>query len=280
MSVIVYYATSNARSKIIANAMFRGIRLTDPAVQMLPSTKYKAPTARVVLFYGFADGLRKIFDDYRADPNRSVIYIDLGYWGRRKKTRFDGFHKLSLDDRHPTGYFQRVPHADDRFRMSRIQIKPWRKDGKHILVIGMSAKGALAEGFYPEQWERKTVAQLLGMTDRPIIYRPKPNWPGSKPIPGAGFQRELPIESALRDAWCVVTHHSNVAVEAILAGVPAICPYGVASIMAGHSLDQIHNPPMPDGREQWAADLAYTQFSLAEIQSGAAWRHLRREKLV
>ncbi len=77
-----------------------------------------------------------------------------------------------------------------------------------------------------------------------------------------------------------MTHHSNVAVEAIMNGIPAICPIGVASVMAGHDLSQIEAPPMPEGREQWAADIAYCQWSLAEMQSGAAWRHLRREKLV
>ena len=278
--VIVYFAPGNARSQLVGQAMLRGIRNFDPTVQLISSQRYRGPNSRIAVFYGLSDGLRQVFDDYRQDERRKAIYVDLGYWGRRKKTRFDGYHKISIDSRHPTGYFQTVEHPADRFRSHSIQIKPWREDGRHILVIGMSGKGALAEGFVPEQWERRTVMQLRELTKRPIVYRPKPNWIGAKPIMGAAFQRESPIEHALADAWAVVCHHSNVAVEAILAGVPAICPLGVASVMAGHRLEQIDAPPMPEGREQWASDIAYCQWTMAEMQSGAAWRHLRKEGLV
>jgi hypothetical protein len=69
-----------------------------------------------------------------------------------------------------------------------------------------------------------------------------------------------------------VTWTSNVAVEAIVAGVPAfVSRYSAAAPMAG-MLDtlehRIETPPMPDGREGWAASLAYGQFTLAEIASG------------
>jgi hypothetical protein len=262
--------------------MAAGARRCGLPVDLKASTTYrKGQPARhqVALFYGLAHGLRDVLADFRA-TGRKAIYIDLGYWGRRKRTRFDGYHKLVLNDRHPTAYFQRVPKSPERFIAHGVPILPWREEGDHILVVGMSAKAAAAEGLVAESWERQTIAQLRQLTKRPIIYRPKPNWDGSRPIEGARYEREQPLEEALRGAHAVVARHSNVAVDALLAGIPCICPHGVASVLSGHDLSQIETPPMPAGREQWAADLAHVQWSIAEMESGAAWSYLIREGLV
>ena len=37
---------------------------------------------------------------------------------------------------------------------------------------------------------------------------------------------------ALRNCHAVCTHHSNVAVDALMAGIPVYSPYGVASVLA------------------------------------------------
>lgn len=280
MKIAVYFAPGNARSVIIGKAMAAGMKLppTDH-VQLLSSRTYRRPEHDVAIFYGLADGLRMAFNEYPM-WGRKAIYIDLGYWGRKKKSRFDGYHKLVLNNRHPTDYFQRIKHDNSRFASLGVEIHPWRKSGRHIIVVGMSGKGALAEGFQPHQWERETIARLRKITDRPIVFRPKPSYVEAKPIPGTTWMQREPIEEVLRNAHAVVTHHSNFAVEAILAGIPAICPIGVASVMGGRDLSEIENPPMPDGRGQWAADIAWTQWSIGEMQSGAAWRYLRSDGLV
>lgn len=278
MKIAIYFSRTNERSRIIATALNRGLTRWD-RVEMMRSREYNGrPTHDLAIHYGFADGLRQIFNDYR-DAGRHAVYVDLGYWHRRKRTRFDGYHKLSLNDRHPTAYFQRKRHSHDRFKALGIEIQPWRKAGRHILVIGMSGKGALTEGYRPQQWERETIAELRRHTDRPIIYRPKPNWLGASPIPHAQFQRGVELSDALRDCHAVVCHHSNVAVEAMIAGIPAICPIGVASALAGHDLTQIESPPMAAGRHQWAADIAYTQWTVQELADGIAWEHFRSEVL-
>lgn len=231
------------------------------------------------IFYGLAGGLAKVLQDYR-EAGRKAFYIDLGYWGRRIRSRWDGYHKLALNSRHPTDYFQRVPKGPERFAQFQLTVKPWRTAGRHIVVCGMSAKAAAAEGFLPHQWETDTIAELRLHTDRPIIYRPKPNWDDAKPIPGATFGKGPPLEYHLKNCHALVAHHSNAAIDALLGGVPCICPDGAASVLSGHTLDQIENPPMPDGREQFAYDLAWTQWSVAEMESGDAYRYLLSEGLL
>lgn len=231
------------------------------------------------IFYGLAGGCGKILSDYRAAGKRA-IYIDLGYWGRRNRTRWDGYHKLALNSRHPTDYFQRIPKGPERFSEFGLTISPWRKSGRHILLVGMSAKAAHAEGFEPEQWERETIARLRQLTDRPIVYRPKPNWRDARPLEGTQFGQGAALADALVDCHAVVAHHSNAAIDALLAGIPCICPEGAASVLSGHQLEQIENPPMPDGREQWACDLAWTQWTVEEMEAGLAYRYLVTEGLL
>lgn len=278
-SLIVYFAPSNHRSTLVGKALAAGIRARGGTVELKPSTSYRGtPTHDAAIFYGLAQGCRQIFEDYRA--KRRALYVDLGYWGRRKRTRWDGYHKIVLNSRHPTAYFQQHEHSADRFLSFGVPIQPWREDGRHILVVGMSAKAAYAEGLKPEEWERDTIARLAQLTKRPLVYRPKPNWPEAKKIAGASFERDQSLPEAFRECHAVVARHSNVAVDALLQGVPCICPHGAASVLSGHDLTQIESPPTPEGRLQWAADLAWTQWSLEEMQSGAAYRYLLAEELI
>lgn len=236
----------------------------------------------IAVFYGLEGQLPLIFSDYVAS-GRWAVYVDLGYWGRREGGRWSGYHKVVVNARHPSAYFRAPQH--DRKRISRFRgllAQPWTESGNHILLAGMGDKGALAEGFAPEEWERGAIERIRKVTDRPILYRPKPSWKTARPIPGTLWSdpQQRVIEQELQNCWAVVTHHSNVAVDALVAGIPTFCWDGVAAGLSSQSFDEIERPLFPDGRDAWMADLAYTQWSVEEIAAGACWSHLRSEGLI
>jgi len=144
----------------------------------------------------------------------------------------------------------------------------------------MSAKAAMAEELRPGHWEAKTIARLKRLTDRPIVFRPKPNCRAARPIAGSTFAPTQPLDDALRDCHAVVTHHSNVAVDALLAGVPVFCESGVASVLGCADINAIEQPIMPAGRAQWAADLAWCQWNVQEMRDGLAYKYLLSEGLI
>ncbi len=260
--------------------MAEGIRKCGVEPLLRASTTYRGvPNTDVAIFYGLALGCARILSDWRG-AGKKAIYIDLGYWTRRIRSRHDGFHKLVVNDRHPTEYLMARPHTSQRFEQHGVPILPWRKEGRHILVAGMSAKAAAAEGLRANSWEQQTIRRLRALTKRPIVYRPKPNWKAARAIEGSAFDRATPIEGLLRDCHAVVTHHSNVAVEALLAGVPVFCDKGVASLLGSKGLASIEQPLMPEGREQWAHNLAWTQWSVDEMKQGLAFRYLLRDGLI
>lgn len=278
--IAVFFAPGNHRSQVIAKAMAEGIRACGDEPVIKTSTSYRGmPPTQVAIFYGLALGLARVKSDYERS-GRTAVYCDLGYWTRRISSRHDGYHKVAVNDRHPTAYMMGKAHGPERFQRHGITIQPWREEGRHILVAGMSGKAAIAEQLRPNQWEEQTIARLRHLTKRPIIYRPKPSWKGAKRIPGVPFEPEMRLSDALKDCHAVVTHHSNVAVDALLAGVPVFCEKGAASLLSGLDLTGIERPRMPTGREQWAANLAWCQWSVAEMAEGLAYRYLIDDGLI
>jgi hypothetical protein len=68
----------------------------------------------------------------------------------------------------------------------------------------------------------------------------------------------------------VVTHSSKVAVDAVIAGVPAIVePSNPAAPVCSTRLEDIETPLMPS-RAKWWASLMAQQFTLDEMRRGFA----------
>jgi hypothetical protein len=277
----------------IGPSLANGVKAVGDKVTVLDSRDYRGPFSDVLLFYGF-DGSRntaiyKAYCDYKREGKRCV-YVDLGYFRQRAALgRYGDYHRFTVSGpdigyrRHPTAYFQRVKHPADR--ISQFQIRLDRcKPGKHILLCGMSQKCAEFEGFKFEQWERDAVSKIKQVTDRPIHYRPKPNkYNQYSPIPGTVFAPPVQgIGQALRGAWATVSHHSNAGIDGICQGIPAFCAEGVCSPVGNLELSRMEDPHLPtdDERRQWLADVAYTQWNRAEMDSGAYWKHLKDEGLV
>jgi hypothetical protein len=279
VDVAVYRKRGRGRSEVVCAAMYQGIASCGERVRLLDEETYSEPDAQVAVFYGLAGNLQGIFADYR-HAGRTAVYVDLGYWGRSQGGKLAGYHKISVNDRHPTRYFQNRRHSNDRVRMFRLEIEKWHS-GTAVLVAGMGAKSAEVEGIDPESWERAAIKQIQKFTDRRIIYRPKPSWREARPIGGTIYStRHESLCTVLDQCHAVVTHHSNVAIDGLLAGVPAFCWNGVAKPMSKQNLASIHEPLYPEGREQWAADIAYCQWSVSEMSMGMPWRHLKDEGLV
>lgn len=282
MTTVIYQIREHHRSAITCRAMLDGVHAAGGAATVKFEDTWRGEIDESIVFYGLDGNTPAIFEQHIA-AGKTAIYIDLGYWGRREGGRFSGFHKLVRNARHPTAYFERAHKTPGRFARFDIEVAPWqkKKPGAVILLAGMGDKGAAAEGYKPEEWERLAIAEIQKHTDRPILYRPKPSWKEARPITGVGFSppsRDVALE--LQFCHAVVTHHSNVAVDALVAGVPVVGLCGGVAQRFSSPIAQIETPARPDGREQWCADLAWCQWNVAEMRNGRAWRYLIDEGLI
>lgn len=276
---ICYQLTGHGRSTTICTAMAAGIKACGDRVTITPASSYREPAHDVAVFYGMAGGLREVMADY-VKAGKQAVYVDLGYWGREEGGRRSGYHKVTVNARHPTAYLHQREHSMARFERFRLDILPWHR-GKHILLAGFSAKHAIFDGYEPHAWERKVVAALRLHTDRPIVYRPKPSDRAAHPLAGVLYSApSQSLREVLANAHAVVTHHSNVGVDGLLAGVPVFTQEGAALTMGLSDWAQIEQPVYPDGRAWWAADVAHCQFSVAEMAAGVPWRHFKEEGLI
>lgn len=210
--------------------------------------------------------------------HKRFVYVDLGWWGRKpKRDELNGYHKVVVNGREPTDYFDRAS-LPDRFDRFGLELKPWRKGGDHILLAGMSEKSSGTRGFRPLEWEMNAIDKIKRVTDTPIVYRPKPSWKNAKPIDGTVFSPPTqPLSEVLENCAGVVTLHSNVAVDALIAGVPVLAEQGVASLLSVWSIERLLGEQKQDRRQQLMDDVAYCQWTPTEMASGECWEHLVRE---
>ena len=152
-----------------------------------------------------------------------------------------------------------LDRPDDRLMKFGVHIAPWRPAGEAIIVCPPTDYFAAFHGC--EGWLGDTIQALRMHTDRPIIIRGKPRQAGDQP----------PIEGDFERAHLVVTHSSNVAIEALLYGVPVlVAPTSAAAPVGITDPANVEAPVRPE-RHIWASALAYQQFDIDEMRSGNAW---------
>lgn len=164
----------------------------------------------------------------------------------------------------------------ERFEAFGLELKPWRKDGDHILITTQSELFYRARlGTTRAAWSRQVVERLRQHTGREIVICDKP---AAKDI-GSRQPHADCFEALLDKAWALITHSSSTAVKAILDGVPVFSlASSMVSCMGLHDLSRIEEPIYPDGREQWLWNLAANQWTREEMANGTCWRALRAQK--
>jgi hypothetical protein len=116
-------------------------------------------------------------------------------------------------------------------------------------------------------WLQNTLTTLERHTDRPLVVREKP----------PGFVA-TDLAQAFQDVHAVVTYVSNMAIDAILAGIPVFVDHKSAARWVGHTdLSAIESPVYPD-RIPWLRHLAYCQFTVEEMANGFAWSVLQERQ--
>lgn len=243
-----------SRYQKIADAMAAGIAKHGDRVKQVVHSE--PACADVAIMYGW-----KLNASLQKYPN--FIYADLGYWNR------DSYYRFSVNGWSPESYVRSVL-GSERFESLGLEIAPWNELGDRVIVAGSSRKAAREHGFEYMQWETKACNELSAMGLN-VWYRPKPNDLEKRPIAGISYD-ESNIKEAFLSAKALVTHHSNTAIDALLAGVPVHCETGAAAAFSV-PLDLLET--RLEGREQFLHDVAWLQWSLEEMRSGEAWAHLR-----
>lgn len=230
-----------------------------------------------VFMYGALRGLYPTLAQAMRE-GRNWYYADNGYFlpGKREESYFRVTRNAVQHD----GSGEALDKS--RWDGLGLKIEPWRQGGSHIVVCPPGRLFGATFGFNSDAWLEQTVAELLKHTDRELKIRAKVSWndakapdivAGSNKMPKTSVQ--APLAEDLKGAWAVVTHSSNAAVEALLAGYPVFAtnPCG-AGALGLSDLSKIESPRMDGDRLAWARSLACHQWRLEEMRDGTCWRML------
>lgn len=290
-------------------------------VVYMSSTKHVNDKDTVLI--EFANGVRKsnclLHMEYEKKYVEGDIAVILGYYSEIniKKNPFHalrktvceeqisrGHHMVYIDSdvllSHPVHYRIAFGNAmpceakyfnenspDDRWkqlvRRKNLEVRDWRKDGEHIVVLMQSKEGWAIKGFDEIEWTNKTIARLREYTDRPIVARPKPNSrrikPGDivDPLDNVilSDSKRIPLHKDIQRAWAAVTFNSGAGAQCIVKGIPVfVSDYNnMYQEIANDNIRHIEDPILFD-RTQWFNDLAYSMWNVYELREGMYWQRL------
>ena len=284
MDVVVYYPKENQEQIDALGAMHAGI----PGAGYKPLESYtvrEAPDVAAVF------GVYEKTDPYSAFVGR--IAEVQHYLGKRTLVLTKGFVKR--DEYYAVGWGGKKGWADfcsrnspsDRAKALGVELKPWNLDGEHYLLIGQVPWGADTQHVQHFEWVANTLIRLRLITDTPVVFRPHPSMEGDatelyNEMRSQGVivdTEHKPISESLEKAKIVLTFNSNVGVDALLAGKPVLA-FDEGSMVyeaSRHHVEYILDPGLILAgldRQRWLNDLAYAQWTPAEMESGEAWRHI------
>jgi len=200
--------------------------------------------------------------DWCQDNKRDFYFVDTGYFGN---TKTKNWHRVTKNSLQYCGKLRDVP--SDRYIKANGYTKKFTPGGK-ILLCPPSEKAMQFYGEDLDEWMENTLSQIKKHTDREIVVRLK------KSRKERVYQDT--IQQALQDdIHCLVTYNSIASIEALMEGKPAfVLGQNAGSPLCLNDLSKIETPLYPSQDEVMylLSNLAYHQFTQAELQNGDAWR--------
>lgn len=266
---MIVYCTGHLSSEVVTKAVAEGFgwrREVSP---------WERPLHGPAAFYGRDRGTLIIV--HQCQTNRVPWYmVDNGYMGRSVLPEYDGCYKISKNGFQTDGYGE-----PDEARLAQVLditgqtiTAKWREPTPrgHILICPPIVPYERLHWFSHTHWMRNVKSTIRKVSDRKFRVRYKPG--------DARAIETHKMKHDFKDCHAVVTHDSNIAVEAIMAGIPVFTT-GLSPAQAFGNVDinLIEYPKMELDRTEWLARLANEQWTLDEIRSGMANAALTRSRL-
>lgn len=219
-------------------------------------SKVYTGTCDLLVTYGTGHPVRRPWWQQHRASGRHCIGWDLGYWQQERGTM-----RATIDEDHPQRWLR--PEPASRWDGQGIKLRnDFKADGPAV-IVGMGHKSLPVFGLKPLEWEAAAAARAISMGLRPLFKPKREKYPVLPAMPVARGT----IEETLKGAALVLCRHSNVAVDACIAGVPVYCEDGAAV-----ALYQQGPAPSEAERLEFLRSLAWWQWTPGE--AAQAWEYL------
>jgi hypothetical protein len=219
--------------------------------------------AEILITYGTGHPIRRPWWQEHRRKGGRCIGLDLGYWDRADP---DAAMRVTLDTDHPPQWIRREPAP--RWKATGITLREDANPDGPIVLVGGGRKSLQVLREKPLQWEASVLPRLRTL-GREIVYRPKR--PTDRGPAGLRVMKHEAIDDALKGASLVVCRHSNVAVDACIAGIPVACDGGAASALYGKDPCK-PTAVTPSQRRKFLESLAWWNWRPSE--AAQTWTYL------
>ena len=215
------------------------------------------------------------------NQDKPTIVLEVG--GIKRGTTW----KVGLNGINRDAFFGDAGNDSRRSDLLNLRLKPWRTDGKYILIAGQHDKSLQWKNMpRMSNWFLQTYDEIRKHTDRPIIFRPHPRC--RLPHIERGLKhvyRQEPqhvngtyddFDMQFNNIWATISHSSNPGIHSIISGIPSFVGNSSLAYDVANDIDFLHNieqPVMPD-RTQWLNDYAHTEYTVEEISQGIPLKRL------
>lgn len=246
---------------IAADMSLKGTRflqaLADAAPMPAKVVTEPSGNAQRLAIYGVGHPPRRAIADKHLARGGTLLLVDIGYFAT---VHFVGAMRISVNDDHPQKLLSRVPLCADRWDALRLPLRNDFDPKGPIVLVGLGPKTRAI--ITDVNWETIAFHKLQRrFPGRRIIFRPKPRRP--HPNLPCAIDATSPIETVLKGASLVVCRHSNVAVDAVVAGIPFEASDGAAKWLDG-------KPYTTENRHEFLCRLMH--FNWRAEEAADAWK--------
>lgn len=229
---------------------------------------------QAVAIAGILRGNAKLLAECQA-KGIDYYYIDHAYFN-------SGYAKPTWMRITKNGFVQNAIVSNDPSRWNKFFQTPLQpylyKNRKSILILPPS--DAVAKVFGAQSWLPRIAQKIKQHTNRPLIIRHKPG-----PIlndnlitlKGRSNYDYPPMDEIWPKVYCVVAFNSNMAVDALIRGIPVITTPYSATWPISNKVEAIENLIEFD-RSALFSSLSWGQYNIDEMRSGYAYKNIIKFK--
>ena len=209
--------------------------------------------------------------DYQTKKQLPTLIMEHGYLGNR-----DTWVSLGYNGLNGQANFYNGSITDPTRFNKHFKLRDWNNSGDYVLVAGQLPFDMAIVPYNIDKWYNEIIEEL---NDKhiPVVFRQHPKiekpWFNSK----LHYMEDpnIRVEESLRNASACVTFSSNSGVLSFLNGVPTIS-YDNRSMVYNYTKHDLNDLSYKPDRSKWAAQIAYTQWLPEELESGEAWKHIKK----
>jgi hypothetical protein len=158
-------------------------------------------------------------------------------------------------------------------------MKPWKTNGKYIILCGQVPNDKSLRGNDLSYWYKEVAKIASNKYNLPIVWRPHPldQTGKSLQIPNTTLDIKKPLIESLENAAAIMAFNSNSLIEGIMNGIPGIA--FDKGTMAWDVCTNNYKPLIRPNRDDWGRKMGYTQWTHEEIADGTAIKHIFKQYL-